>query len=102
MLSPDLDFAQQGAKSHINYLKAFRKYRDMLFAQSSSAASTYRVLLATFNQSIFGDELVKRTNAICGGEGESEDEMEDYRRRLEMSIQPLPIDANITEDALIE
>jgi hypothetical protein len=101
-LSPDVDFSQQGAKSQINYLKAFRRYRDMLIAQGNSQSSTYRILMDTYNRSIFGDKRVQSTKATCGGDGESEDEMEEYCRRLEVSHQPLPSDIDVIEDALSE
>ena len=83
MLSPDEDFSLVGDRTHVNYLKAFRAYRDMLIKQSNTPA--YHALIDSFNASLFGDTHTMINNATCGGDGESEEEMNDYFCRLKES-----------------
>lgn len=51
---------------------------------------TYQAIIASFNASLFGDTSIPAIDVICGGDGESEDEMMDYRRRLKGPTDPTP------------
>lgn len=53
---------------------------------------TYKAILSSFNVLVFGkDYIPAQINTICGGDGESEDEMEQYRYTLkQISEPPLP------------
>ena len=92
MLSPDEDFSLLGDRTHINYLKVFRAYRDMLIERGDTPA--HHALIDLFNASLFGDTRTVINNATCGGDGESEEEMNDYFRRLKGSTD-LPNHADI-------
>lgn len=90
-----------GARTHINYLKAFRTYRDMIRQEADSP--TYQAILSSFNLSLFGTDYTPGQNndAICGGDGESEDEVEAYRRKLKQDTTELPPDSiDIETDTL--
>ena len=93
MLSPDQDFSIQGTQTHINYLKAFRTYRDIIIEQWDTP--TYHTIIKSFNTSLFGSARTPASNPICGGDGESEEEMEAYRSKLKKSANPLPNHSNI-------
>ena len=43
---------------------------------------TYQAIVASFNASLFGSTHTPVNNIICGGDGESEDEMKEYRSKL--------------------
>jgi hypothetical protein len=80
LLSPDQDFSIQGAQTHTNYLKVFRTYRDMIIKDGNTPA--YKAIFNSFNSSLFGRSHTPISKNIRGGEGESEEELEDYRSRL--------------------
>ena len=93
LLSPDQDFSIQGTQTHINYLKAFRTYRNIIIEQWNTP--TYQAITKSFNTSLFGAAYTPASNPICGGDGESEEGMEAYRSKLKKSANPLPDHSNI-------
>ena len=93
LLSPDQDFSMRGTQTHINYLKAFRTYRNIIIEQWNTP--TYRAIIKSFNTSLFGATYAPASNPICGGDGESEEEMEAYRSKLKKTTDSLPDHSNI-------
>ena len=93
LLSPDQDFSVRGIQTRINYLKVFRTYRNIIIEQWNTP--TYQAIVKSFNTSLFGAVYTPASNPICGGDGESEDEMEAYRSKLKKSANPLPDHSNI-------
>ena len=85
MLSPDPEFSQVGATTHVNYLKSFRTYRDTIRREAHTP--TYQAILSSFNISLFGRDSnrILTNDAVCRGDGESEDEMEVYHRMLKQN-----------------
>ena len=83
----------RGTQSHINYLKAFRTYRNIIIEQWSTP--TYQAIVKSFNTSLFGAVYAPASNPICGGDGESEEEMEAYRSKLKKTTDSLPDHSNI-------
>jgi len=77
-----------GTVTHTNYLKSFREYRDTIIGGINTP--TYKAILATFNEALFGGTSTPVNNAICGGDGESEDEMREHRRKLKERADPPP------------
>jgi len=82
-----------GAVTHTNYLKSFREYRDTIVAGIDTAV--YKAIIASFNEALFGDTSTPANDAFCGGDGESEDEMREHRRKLKELTNPLPNHPNI-------
>ena len=93
LLSPDQDFSIKGTQTHVNYVKAFRAYRNMIIEEGDTPA--YRAIINSFNASLFGSALTLVNNPICGGDGESEEELESYCSSLRNSIRPPPDHPNI-------
>ena len=93
LLSPDQDFSIKGTQTHVNYVKAFRAYRNMIIEEGDTPA--YRAIINSFNASLFGSAFTPVNKPICGGDGESEEELESYRSSLKNSISPLPDHTNI-------
>ena len=93
LLSPDQDFSIQGTQTHINYVKAFRAYWNMIIEEGDTPA--YRAIINLFNASLFGSAFTPVNNPICGGDGKLEEELENYRSSLKNSISPLPDHPNI-------
>jgi len=58
----------------------------------------YQAIIASFNMELFGSMSAPVSNIIYSGDGESEDEMKEYRSRLKNSTDPFPNHAN-TNDA---
>lgn len=87
MLSPDPEFSQVGAATHVSYLKAFKIYRDMIYEQADTPA--FKTILSLISIRVFEkrSNSIQPGGALCGGDGESEDEMEEYRRNLLMSSE---------------
>ena len=56
---------------------------------------TYRAIINSLNASLFGSAFTPVNNPICGGDGESEEELESYHSSLKNSISPLPDHPNI-------
>lgn len=84
--------------TRINYLKAFKRYRDMILEEISTP--TYQAILSSFNMSLFGKVPAQVNNPAPGGDGDSEDEMEDYRRKLkqdsELRSDPPDVDTDVS------
>jgi hypothetical protein len=101
LLSPDPEFSQVGTKTHVDYLKAFKQYRDMI--REEAHTPTYRAILSSFSRSVFEKvyDPTQLNTVVCGGDGESEDEMMEYRRRLEQAPEePLQDSINTDTDPL--
>lgn len=98
LLSPDPEFSPVGAITRVDYVKAFKTYRNMILEEASTP--TYQAIISSINASLFGKgKTSNRTNRAIGGDGESEDEMEEYRRRLKESSRPSPDPAVIDTHA---
>jgi hypothetical protein len=93
LLSPDPEFSQVGTQTHVNYLKAFKQYRDMIILEADTP--TYRTILSSINISVLGKDYIpaQPSSVHCGGDGESEDEIEEYRRQLNTDHE-LPVVPN--------
>lgn len=88
-MSPDPEFSPVGAMTRVDYTKAFKQYRDMILEEANTP--TYRAIMSSFNASLFekGKDS-NRTRCAIGGDGESEDEMKEYRRQLKQNSGPSP------------
>ena len=88
-----------GALTHVSYLKAFRQYRDTILKEVNTP--TYQAILNSFNVALFGKDYTtsQPDNVICGGDGESEDKMEEYRRRLRQGSGTSPGPTSISINA---
>ena len=89
LLSPDPEFTQLGHRTHVNYLKTFKYYRNLIYGEIHTPA--YQAIISTINEAVFGNKHAKNRPAIAlrGGDGESEDELKEYRRALRQSSEPV-------------
>ena len=85
-----------GTITQVNYLKAFRRYRDTIIGEAGTPI--YEAIKSTFNVSLFGQDFVPvQVNTTHGGDGESEDEMEQYRLMLKQDPEPSLLDPTNTD-----
>ena len=96
MWSPDPESPQVGTITQVNYLKAFRRYQDTIIREAGTPI--YEVIKSTFNVSLFGQDFVPvQVNVTHGGDGESEDKMEQYRLMLKQDPEPSLLDPTNTD-----
>ena len=100
LLSPDPEFSQVGTVTQVNYLKAFRSYRDTIVGEAGTPV--YKAIISTFNILLFGRDFVPvQVNASHGGDGESEDEMEQYRLMLRQDPEPPHLNPTNTDTNIL-
>ena len=68
----------------------------MIIKEASTPA--YQAIFNSFNLALFGRTHTPMNKTICGGDGESEEELEDYRSRLKKGHSPDRPNANNIPD----
>ena len=89
-----------GTITQVNYLKAFRKYWDTIIREAGTPI--YEAIISTFNISLFGRDFIPvQVNTTHGGDGESEDEMEQYHLMLKQDSGPPLFDPPNTDTGVL-